>query len=811
MHIKFLAHGTGSGQKAASYLTGPVDHTGEVRAEVRVLRGNPALCGELADSLNFVEKYTSGVIAFAIEDAPTDDELEAVLDDFERVAYAGLEKDQYTFSAVLHVESDGSKHIHVFAPRVELTTGKSLNIAPPGWEKSFDPLRDMYNHEKGWARPDDPDRRRLLEPGKWAQIDAARLREGLKLEPDARRQIHDWMMARVESGEIQNRAQVMGALREIGTINREGKDYISIRIEEQEKPIRLKGGLYEREFDVNAVLASQRATEERSGGRAEPDHGAAESARRSFEGAIERRTGYNADRYQRDSREAPAMAPEVGREPAPDGVQRLNGLEEATPPAPARQPDPQRRDDPRRSGLELVESAVDSRTDATRNDAGVRPVLRDTSREVQRVLQGVKDDGTRTTVVAAIEGVERSARQSEPTLRSASEATREASERAERSNRSAQYAGKSLGAGIAVMKQNNADELERFKREISLPDVMTAYGYAHDEKQSTRAYAVMRRGDEKLIVTTAKDGHGVFINPRDEKQSGSVIDFMQKEHDANLGKVRKELRGWLDGCPQPSTRRPPPEERIEKPKPVPNIDTALIDARYRELGPYRGTYLELHRHLSPATVKAFDVRQDERGNAVFPHKDNAGLTTGWELKNHAFTAFATGGQKALMTASPDGQGQTITKVVVTESAIDAMSYYELKHTPGSVYVSVGGSMNEQQKEQLTKLLAGVHKSYPSASIAVATDKDEAGEKLAKDIGAMAPETARIEREAPAKGKDWNEQLQAAKPLSEQQQLRKEMEGLRVPSSQTERLPDAMRQAESSAMPDNLKKRPGLEL
>lgn len=40
MHVKFLAHGTGSGARASAYLLGAHDHTGAERAGVTVLRGD---------------------------------------------------------------------------------------------------------------------------------------------------------------------------------------------------------------------------------------------------------------------------------------------------------------------------------------------------------------------------------------------------------------------------------------------------------------------------------------------------------------------------------------------------------------------------------------------------------------------------------------------------------------------------------------------------------------------------------------------------------------------------------------------------
>ena len=55
--------------------------------------------------------------------------------------------------------------MHILAARVDLETGKSLNIAAPGWQKTFDALRDWQNHENGWSRPDDSERARDVQPG----------------------------------------------------------------------------------------------------------------------------------------------------------------------------------------------------------------------------------------------------------------------------------------------------------------------------------------------------------------------------------------------------------------------------------------------------------------------------------------------------------------------------------------------------------------------------------------------------------------------------------------------------------------------
>ena len=202
MLVKFLAHGTGSARKAAKYLLGELDAAGKERDGVEVLRGDPHQVAAVADSLPFDHKYTSGVIAWAREDEPTEEQIEAVLDEFEKTAWAGLEPDRYAWAAVLHREKDGGAHVHVLAARCDLETNRSLNIAPPGWEKTFGALQDAFNHEHGWSRPDDPARARVQQPGHRAYVEAAQLRAGLRLESSPRDLIRDYLLQRVEQGAV---------------------------------------------------------------------------------------------------------------------------------------------------------------------------------------------------------------------------------------------------------------------------------------------------------------------------------------------------------------------------------------------------------------------------------------------------------------------------------------------------------------------------------------------------------------------------------------------------------------------------------
>ncbi len=304
MHIKFLAHGTGSGARASAYLMGPHDHTGELRVGVAVLRGDPVLFAAVADSLPFQQRYSSAVISWAAEEAPKSDEISAVLDDFEALAFAGLDRQDVHLTAVEHAEADGGVHVHILIPRVHLGSGKSFNPAPPGQRKDFDAVRDKHNHEKGWARPDDPLRARLLRPDF----------EAYKAVTDhtaIKKQLTDHLIGAVAQGMVSNAAELRAYLKEgLGCeITRTGKDYTSVKPEGYPKAIRLKGELYGESWTAQSTLEREAQAAARAGiGRGgEVSAIAARDAQERLAGAHQRRAEYNRDRYQgRDRGLAPA-------------------------------------------------------------------------------------------------------------------------------------------------------------------------------------------------------------------------------------------------------------------------------------------------------------------------------------------------------------------------------------------------------------------------------------------------------------------------------------------------------------------------
>jgi hypothetical protein len=133
MIVGFSKHGTGAGRGPVNYLTSPLnpDRTARIPPPL-VLRGHPELVQRLIDSLAFTYKYTSGVLSFAeLPEAITPEMCERIMNSFERVAFAGLHPDQYAILWAQHRHA-GRMELNFLIPRIELFTGKSLNIAPPG-------------------------------------------------------------------------------------------------------------------------------------------------------------------------------------------------------------------------------------------------------------------------------------------------------------------------------------------------------------------------------------------------------------------------------------------------------------------------------------------------------------------------------------------------------------------------------------------------------------------------------------------------------------------------------------------------------
>jgi hypothetical protein len=305
------------------------------------------------------------------------------------------------------------------------------------------------------------------------------------------------------------------------------------------------------------------------------------------------------------------------------------------------------------------------------------------------------------------------------------------------------------------MAINDPYELDGFKRMNLVDFAARFYGFEIDKRKSSPVSTAMERGNDKIIVKIAADGHWTFFSVNDQGahgRGGSILDFVmwQENIPNNIGKARQIIRGH-----SPSQLSFPTAPARPVPVVSASFDYTKFADKWAGMKHYPG-YLSAQRGLKPDTIAKFrdHIRLDVYGNTVFCHRDERGIT-GWEAKNKnpqggTWTGFAPGGKKALF-ACQVGEEEPPPNIVIAESAIDAMSYYQENQTPG-LYLSFGGGISPSQK----KLLADTLARYPAANVLIATDADGPdgpGEKYAAIIRSMRPDA---QRKPPPVGKDWND-------------------------------------------------------
>jgi hypothetical protein len=291
VYIKVFPRGKGGGSGPVDYATRPDDPQTRKPRQVapEVVKGEPEQTRRLIDSIDNKWKYTSGVCSWAPGEVVTPEQEQELIAEFEKVAFAGLEEHQRDILWVRHQHADHHE-LHFITPRVELETGKALNAFAPGWQKDFDPLRDKFNYQHGWSRPDDPQLKRLYEPGP-GHLNGSK--------EEIRQAVTDYITAEIEAGKVTDRASLKQALEEAGVaIAKEGKSYVTILDEEGQRH-RLKGGIYEATWTLK-----QHRKDFAQASRADPERDREAVTKRvaelerELERVCQKRAEYNQRRYQ---------------------------------------------------------------------------------------------------------------------------------------------------------------------------------------------------------------------------------------------------------------------------------------------------------------------------------------------------------------------------------------------------------------------------------------------------------------------------------------------------------------------------------
>lgn len=310
------------------------------------------------------------------------------------------------------------------------------------------------------------------------------------------------------------------------------------------------------------------------------------------------------------------------------------------------------------------------------------------------------------------------------------------------------------------------NELEAFKSTIDLVAFAEHQGYEIDGRRTSRTSVSMHHptGDRIIVAINGRSGHFIYASIHDPNDNGTIVDFCLKRGGASytLGHVRKELRPWVGAhaAPFPDARR---RGRKHRPRLQPvTVDLAAVRAAFAVMSPIAGEnhYLTKVRAI-PAAVYGHErfrgrIRVDDRGNVIFPHWQQDGAISGYELKNDGFTGFAPGGVKRLFCS---GFAEDDTHLVVCESGIDVLSYAALHGIKGRRFVSTAGALSP---EQVALLRSAIAKLPDGAELVMAVDADDGGDALAEQLEAIHEAASQgrvsIRRDSPACGQDWNDVL-----------------------------------------------------
>ena len=349
MIVQFFSRGKGKGAGPIDYLLG----RDRKREAARLLRGNPTATEALIDGSPHAKKYTSGCLSFEESDI-TAEQKQALMDDFEKCLFVGLEANQYDCLWVEHRDK-GRLELNFVIPNVELTTGKRLQPYYHAADtKRVDAWRTIQNITYGFSDPDDPAKRQAFTKAKDLPKAAAEAIEA----------ISNGLMGYALDGQINSREDVVSALESAGfEIARLTPNSISIKNPEGGRNIRLKGQMYEQDFRFSEEFRAEitRRTAEQKSVSAER----LGEARARYNNLLRRKREEHFKRHRADLRE-----PKINNQALARTESRINTSTESNAKANAR-----------------ASSSLDDEN--TANGTRASASIEDAKRRVQQALGGI--------------------------------------------------------------------------------------------------------------------------------------------------------------------------------------------------------------------------------------------------------------------------------------------------------------------------------------------------------------------------------------------------------------------------------------
>ena len=288
------------------------------------------------------------------------------------------------------------------------------------------------------------------------------------------------------------------------------------------------------------------------------------------------------------------------------------------------------------------------------------------------------------------------------------------------------------------MQQPREPELNfnQVKKDINLVDLVLTLGYQHNraksgadiEKGKFHTFDYKGKpGLDQVIIYKAPSGDYLYFNRADDRDKGSVIDFLKNRIEnpriagivASPGKnvwasVIENAKRYLNLPAAQRNISPQLQQRIE---PVQRGE-GYVPEFLRKTLPLTDTRYLNSRGLSPETLASplfagrilnhvhEGVTKDGQAyrftNTAFPQLYKEGIV-GLEIKANGFKGQAADSLNSAALWLSNTTTKTTT-LVVAESAIDALSHYQLKQPTNALYASTSGQLTDNKVAEIKRLI-----------------------------------------------------------------------------------------------------------
>lgn len=299
-------------------------------------------------------------------------------------------------------------------------------------------------------------------------------------------------------------------------------------------------------------------------------------------------------------------------------------------------------------------------------------------------------------------------------------------------------------------------EVQELRVGVNCATVLEKQAWQLDKAESTRQCWKYRRGAGEVLIVN-HEGRG-WWDPRGDSK-GDVFALVQfLEPGLNFGQVRRTLRELSGIAPSFPGALPPQREKAEDRPPIERWNARRRLSEGSPTWRYLTETRALEIPVLVAAARTDALREGPQGSAWFAHRDAAGAIAGFEMRGPQFRGFCKHGDKTLFQLQGSADIRALTRLVVLEAPIDAMSLAGIERLRAdTLYVATSGGMGPFTIAALEALLQAFA-LHCEAVLVAATDADGAGERYAGRLMVLAAAAkVRSGRILPFREhKDWNE-------------------------------------------------------